>query len=138
MGYADFYALMPSDNADSVAPGTDVSFPRTSSNDGTITRVTDDSFNLPEIGTYKVEFSVPVNQAGQLVLTLNGDELDYTVAGRASGASGITGISLITTTAVNSVITLRNPADNPSSLIITPSAGGTQPVSAHLVITRIA
>ena len=54
-GYADFYALMPPDNAATVAPGTDVSFPQDGPNSGTtIVRTGASSFNLTEIGTYQV------------------------------------------------------------------------------------
>lgn len=53
------------------------------------------------------------------------------------GTSDITGLFLITTTTENSVLTVRNPASNPAALTITPLAGGTNPVSAHLVITQI-
>lgn len=35
LNYADFYALMPPDNAATVAPGTDVSFPQDGPNSGT-------------------------------------------------------------------------------------------------------
>lgn len=34
-------------------------------------------------------------------------------------------------------ITGRNPAGNPAALTITPSDGGTNPVAAHLVITKL-
>lgn len=34
LGYADYYALMPPDNAATVAPGTDVDFPRNGPNSG--------------------------------------------------------------------------------------------------------
>ena len=84
---------MPPDNAATVAPGTNVSFPQDGSTSGTsITRTGASSFNLGEIGTYQVYFNVPVSEAGQLELTLNG----------------------------------------------APLAGGTSPVSAHLVIIQIA
>lgn len=47
LNYADFYALMPPDNAATVAPGTDVSFPEDGPNSGTdISRTGADSFNL--------------------------------------------------------------------------------------------
>lgn len=36
----------------------------------------------------------------------------------------------------NAILTMRNPAGN-AALTITPLAGGTQPVSAHLVIMQI-
>ena len=66
-----------------------------------------------------------------------GADLEYTVVGRTTGTSYITGMSLVTTTSVNSVLTIRNPAGNSTALTITPLAGGTRPVSAHLVITQI-
>ncbi|MBD0384680.1 collagen-like protein [Paenibacillus sp. WST5] len=124
LGFADFFALMPPDNAATVAPNTDVSFPQDGPISGTeITRVNASSFNLATIGTYQVLFQVGVNEPGQLILTLNGADLAYTVVGRATGTSQLT---------------VRNPAGNAAALTITPLAGGTRPVSAHLVITQIA
>jgi len=73
LNFADFYALMPPDNAATVAPGT----------------------------------------------------------------SQIVGMALVETTVINSILTVRNPAGNPTALGITPLAGGTRPVSAHLVIILI-
>lgn len=138
LGYADFYALMPPDNAATVAPGTDVSFPQDGPNSGeSIVRAGADSFNLTEIGVYQVLFQVSVTEAGQLILTLNGADLEYTVAGRATGVSQIVGMAIVETTSVNSILTVRNPAGNAAALTITPLAGGTRPVSAHLVITQI-
>ena len=139
LNYADFYALMPPDNAATVAPGTDVSFPQDGPNSGAdISRLGADSFNLAQIGTYQILFEVSVDEAGQLLLTLNGEDLEYTVFGRATGASQIVGMAIVSTTVVNSVLTVRNPAENAAALTITPLAGGTRPVSAHLVITQIA
>lgn len=139
LNYADFYALMPPDNAATVAPGTDVSFPQDGPVSGTdISRIGPDSFNLAQTGTYQIFFEVSISEAGQLLLTLNGADLPYTVAGRATGTSQITGMTLVTTTVINSVLTVRNPAGNSAALTVTPLAGGTRPVSAHLVITQIA
>lgn len=138
LGYADFYALMPGDNAAVVAPGTDVSFPQDGPNSGTgITRLGDDSFNLAAIGTYQVFFQVSVTEAGQLILTLNGADLAYTVVGRVTGSSQIVGMALVETTVENSALTVRNPDGTAAALTITPLAGGTRPVSAHLVITQL-
>ena len=138
LSYADFYALMPPDNSATVAPGTDVSFPQNGPIANTnIGRLGPSSFNLGPIGTYQILFQVSVTEAGQLILTLNGQDLAYTVAGRATGTSQIVGMAIVTTTAVNSVLTVRNPAGNAAALTITPLAGGTRPVSAHLVITQI-
>ena len=138
LNYADFYALMPPDNAATVAPGTDVSFPQdgpVSSTD--IFRTGDGSFNLSQIGTYQIFFQVSVTEPGQLLLTLNGADLEYTVVGRATGTSQIIGMALVTTTTADSVLTVRNPEGNASALTITPLAGGTRPVSAHLVIVQL-
>lgn len=138
LGFADFYALMPPDNAATVAPGTDVSFPQDGPTSGVdIVRTGPSSFSLTEIGTYQVFFQVAVDEAGQLILTLNGADLAYTVVGRATGASEIVGMAIVTTTVINSILTVRNPAGNAAALTITPLAGGTRPVSVHLVITRL-
>ncbi|SFA73666.1 hypothetical protein SAMN05216312_101205 [Cohnella sp. OV330] len=139
LGFADFFALMPPDNAATVAPDTDVSFPQDGPISGTaITRINASAFNLAAIGTYQVLFQVNVNEAGQLLLTLNGADLAYTVVGRATGTSQIVGMALVQTTVINSVLTVRNPAGNSTALTITPLAGGTRPDSAHLVILQIA
>jgi hypothetical protein len=139
LDFADFFALMPPDNAATVAPGTDVSFPEDgpASGLGLIARTGPSSINLSAIGTYQVLFQVSVDEAGQLILTLNGADLAYTVVGRATGTSQIVGMALVQTTIINSILTVRNPAGNSTALTITPLAGGTRPVSAHLVITRI-
>ena len=138
LSFADFYALMPPDNAATVAAGTDVSFPQDGPNSGAdITRLGADSFELGPIGTYQVLFQVSVTEAGQLILTLNGEDLPYTVAGRATGTSQIVGMALVETTTENSVLTVRNPEGTAAALTITPLAGGVRPVSAHLVIMQI-
>ncbi len=138
LNYADFYALMPPDNAVTVAPGTDVSFPQDGPSNGDfIARTGPSSFNLMQIGTYQVLFQVSVGEAGQLLLTLNGEDLDYTVAGRTTGTSQIIGMAIIETTSVDSILTVRNPSGNSTALTITPLAGGTRTVSCHLVITQL-
>ena len=129
---------MPPDNAATVAPGTDVSFPQNGPIENTsIGRLGPSTFNLGPIGTYLILFQVSIAEAGQLILSLNGQDLENTVAGRATGTSQIVGMSIVTTTATNSVLTVRNPAGNATALTVTPLAGGTRAVSAHLIITRI-
>lgn len=137
LDFSDFFALMPPDNAATVAPGTDVSFPQDGPTSGAIVRFDSSTFSLPAIGTYQITFQVSVTEAGQLILTVNGADLAYTVVGRATGTDQIAGTSLVTTTTINSLLTVRNPAGNSTALTITPLAGGTRPVSAHIVITRI-
>lgn len=137
LGFADFYALMPSDNPTAIAAGADIAFPQQAAIGGTsITRVSDSSFALVEAGTYQVIFTAAAAEAGQLVLTLNGTEVPYTVTGRSAVDSPITGVSIITAPA-GAVLTVRNPAASAASLTLTPSAGGTDPVSAHLTIVRL-
>ncbi len=139
IAFSDFFALMPPNNSATVAVGADVSFPQNgpASLGGAISRTGPSSFALSAIGTYQVMFQVSVDEPGQLNLTLNSAELAYTVVGRATGTDQIVGVSLVTTTVANSVLTVRNPAGNSTALTITPLAGGTSPVSAHLVITQI-
>jgi hypothetical protein len=139
LDFADFFALMPPDNAATVAPGSDVSFPQDGpgSGSGVISRLGPTTFNLGAIGAYQVTYQVSVTEAGQLILTLNGADLAYTVTGRATGTSEITATAIVQTTAANSVLSVRNPAGNSTALTITPLAGGTRPASAHLAITRL-
>ena len=138
LGFADFYALMPGDNAAPVAAGADIEFPQNGPNSGDgIVNSTASSFILPDIGVYQVTFQASITEAGQLVLTLTGAELAYTVAGRATGASQIFGTALVETTTAGSVLTVRNPEGSATALTLTPTAGGIDPVSAHLTITRL-
>ncbi len=139
LSYADFYALMPSDNTTPIAPGEDVAFPQNGQIANTdIGRVSDSSFLLDSIGTYLVLYEVSAEEAGQLVLTLNGEELPYTLVGRTAAGSQIVGTTIVTTTEEDTLLTVRNPSVSTTDLTLTPSAGGNAPVSAHLVITRIA
>lgn len=139
LDFSDFFALMPLNNASTVSVGGDVDFPQDgpTSGSGLIARLGPDSFNLAEIGVYQVAFQVSINEPGQLILTINGSDLAYTVVGRAAGTTQIVGMAIVQTSVINSILTVRNPAGNSTALTITPSAGGTRPVSAHLVITRI-
>ena len=137
LGYADFYALMPADNAVAIAPGEDVAFPEQSFIGSTsITRTTDSSFTFTEAGIYLVLFNAAVSEAAQLVLTVDGTELSYTVSGTDSPLSQITGLSVISA-GENSVLTVSNPASATTSVTLTPSSGGASAVSAHLTIIRL-
>jgi hypothetical protein len=120
-----------------VASGDAVDFPQDGPQSGGIVRLDVDSFTLSEIGVYRVSFQASVTEPGQLLLTLNGTELAYTVVGRATGTSQIVGESLVRTTTVNALLEVVNPAGNTPALTITPLAGGTRPVSASLVIQKL-
>ena len=137
--FADFFGTMPPDNAATVAIGANVLFPQVGpvSATGGMTRISSVDFQFRAIGTYQVTFQVSVNEAGQLVLAMNGIELPYTIVGRATGTSQIVGTALVQTTSPNSTLSVRNPIGGFVALTVTPLAGGSQPVSAHLVITRL-
>ncbi len=129
---------MPGDNPDPIAPNEDVAFPQDGPNSGTtVQRTSDTSFTLTEAGTYLVSFQATAEEAGQLILTLNGTDLPYTVVGRDALGSQITGTVLVTTTADNAVLTVRNPDGTADPLTLTPNAGGTRPVSAQLTIVQL-
>ena len=132
---------MPGDNAATIAPGTAVLFPQNGSTDGVMVRIDASTFTLPAIGTYQVFFQVSVSEPGQLMLGLDSGsgvvEIAKSVVGRTAATTQIVGMSLITTTVVNSILSVRNPSGNSTALTITPIAGGTHAVSANLVITRI-
>ena len=140
--YADFYALMPPDNAATVEIGFNVDFPEDgpSSGTGLIARTGPDTFMLTNIGAYLVLFQVSVDEAGQLVLTLDSGlgpmPQAYTEVGRATGTSQIVGMAIVNTSVMNTILAVNNNT-SPAALTITPKAGGSSPVSAHLVITRI-
>jgi hypothetical protein len=140
--YADFFAVMPPDNAATVASGGAVAFPQDGESSGTgmIVRIGPDTFLLAEPGVYQVTFQTSVSEAGQLVLALNSGagflEIPSTVVGRATGTSQIVETALVRTSIMNSTLQVRNPAGESTALTVTPLAGGTNPVSAHLVITR--
>jgi hypothetical protein len=138
MAYADFYALMPGDNSATIAQGSAVAFPNSgpTSSSG-ITAVSFTQFQLSAIGTYMVNWQVSISEAGQLVLELNGTEILSTVVGRATGTSQITGNRLITTVSANTILRIVNPTGSPTALTVTTTAGGSRPVSASLVITRL-
>ena len=56
LGFADFYAVMPPDNAATVAPGTDVSFSQDGPVSGPdIARTGPDSFNLAHLVIIQVQ-----------------------------------------------------------------------------------
>ncbi len=134
--YAEFYARMPGDNAATVAIGADMVFPQNGPSQGSIVRASPTAFTLASIGTYRVSFGASISEAGQLQLTLNNVGVAYGVFGRATGTGLITGEAFITTTTVNSVITVRN-TSSASALTVTPLAGGTEPVTAYLILQQV-
>ena len=138
---ADFYALMPSDNAAPVAPGSPVLFPQLGPTNGYIVPGTvAGTFILPFVGTYEVTFEVSVTGAAQLIVVVNSRELLYTTVGRATGANQLVGYCLVTTLVPHSVLSINNPTNNLSAITITTGTASGQAgssISAHLVITKL-
>jgi hypothetical protein len=64
-------------------------------------------------------------------------ELPYTVFGRATGTSLISGEALVKTTSQDSAIEVRNPAGNTPALTITPKAGGTHAAVASIIVQQL-
>lgn len=150
--YSSFYASMPPDNPNPIAPGDAVQFPVSGADDGSgsITPVggpsfTDFSINVP--GEYWIQFQVSVteglaDQAAQLVIALDTGggggpvELPFAVFGRSAVTSQIIGSTIIDLN-VSASLSIRNPANASSSITITPVAGGYTEVTAQLIIMRI-
>jgi hypothetical protein len=139
VSFADFYALMPTDNPATVAAGSALQLPRDGPSSGPIVRLSPSTFSLPP-GIYKVTFQASVTEAGQLVLALDTGtgpvEFTPSAVGRATGTSQIGGTLLIEIIET-SILSLRNPVLHGGVLTLTPSAGTGSDVSAHLVITRV-
>jgi hypothetical protein len=136
--FADFYALMPPDNAATIATGADIQFPNDGPIFGTdISRISPATFNLASVSTYQVFFQASIDEPAQLCIAINSIEIPYTIVGRATGTTQVAGTSLITTTTPNSVLSIRNPAGETAALTLTPTAGGIKPSSAHLIITKL-
>ncbi|MDP1609272.1 MAG: hypothetical protein Q8L98_08185 [Chlamydiales bacterium] len=136
--FADFFALMPSDNSATIAASAAILFPQDGPSNGVIARSSNSTFLLPAIGTYFVLFQASIAEAGQLMLRLNGVPIANSVVGRATGTSQIVGISFVMTTSANSILEVINPPGNSTALTMTPFAGGTHAVSAHLSIMQVA
>jgi hypothetical protein len=135
--FADFYALMPSDNPSAIAVGANVLFPESGASYGQITRLTSSTFNLHNIGTYKITCQCSISEAGQLAVSLNSSQLAYSVSGRATLTSQIIITCLVQTSSLNNIISIINANGNSTALTLTSNAGGTNAVSAHLLIERI-
>lgn len=131
--FAEFFALMPPDNAATVGLGEDVDFPNDGPEDGGITRTSPDEFQIAEAGTYRVSFIVPVDESGALGIMVNTVLQNYALFGRAAGSSPISGDALLDLQA-GSIISVRNFS---GPLTITPNAGGGLATSASLIIEQL-
>jgi hypothetical protein len=129
---------MPGDNAATIAPGQSIQFPQNGPTFGPdIIRLSASTFRLSTLGIYQVMFQVSITESGQLCVVINAGEEAETIVGRATGTSQLVGFCLFRTTVPNSTLSICNPVGEAVALTLTPTAGGTNPVSAHLIITRL-
>ena len=136
--YATFAALAPSDNANPIVPGGTVAFPTTVVNSGTITKLTDSTFNLADEGNYLVTFTTTTANAGQFRLLLNATPLTYSTVGtNQEGGGTIVITTIIPVTTPNSVLRVINPANDQTSVIIRTNAGGASATATQLTIIKI-
>ena len=82
-------------------------------------------------------WNASITEAAQLVLTLNGTELPYSVVGKGDGLGELVGFTVINITAATT-LTVRTPSNNTTDITLTPNSGGTDPVTAHLTIVQLA
>ena len=136
--YGTFAALAPSDNGDPIVPGGAVSFPTTVVNSGSITKLTDSTFNLADEGNYLVTFTTTTANAGQFGLLLNATPLTYSTVGTNQESGGTIVITaIVPVTAPNSVLQVINPANNQTSVNIRTNAGGASATATQLTIIKI-
>lgn len=145
LDYAEFFALMPGENAASVAVGGRVEFLQNNPSNpvGGISRYfglsAPSTFTLIT-GTYLISWQVSVEGTGQLQLAAGTNAttpIAHTVVGRATGACQISNTTIYTVIGLTEDIAIRNPTGNAVALGLTLTAGGTNAVSANLVIMRI-
>jgi len=131
------------DNPDSIDPGSAVHLPRPSVNPyGSIQRSASCPFEflLPPNSIFEITFQVTVQNTGELVIVLNGQELSQTVVGK-SGGGFVVGMSIITTpSGSQSTLSINNPSTAvPGGIKIDEATAAlSQPLSCHLIIKQLA
>ena len=134
VNYQDFVAQMPPDNAATIPSFGAISFPFATISNSTITPTSPSVFILPDIATYEINFQVSVSESAQLGIILNGVGISGLTVGRSTGNSQIVGVFLITTTSVNTSLSIINTG---GPITLTQNAGGFFAVSAHLIIKKL-
>ena len=137
LGFADFFAYNSEEEALILQPGEDFPFPNTGVTSGGISRISESSFRLSDSGSYLVMFVVTTIQTPKLGLTLNDELLEYTIAGRPSGGSQITGMTIVNVTQEDSVLTLRYPDEESDDTGVIPAAPPRDDTTSHLVIVQM-
>jgi hypothetical protein len=139
VNFSEFYDVSTSSNL-TITSGASIPFTLNGPTNNIIIRnggVSTSLFNLPNIGTYTVGFTIPLDTGkGQVALYLNSSILSRTVTG--SGVKETRqGSYLITTTAGNQTLSINNP--HASTSIVIPNVGdaGQLPMIRNIVITQI-
>jgi hypothetical protein len=131
------------DNPEKIEPGNAINFPKPLINPyGSIQRLSGTSTNqfvLPPSSVFEIMFEVTIQNTGELVIVLNGEELSMSVVGKPGGGS-VVGMAIITTPSVNpSVISINNPSTAKSGGLKVDEATGdlTEPLSFNLIIKQL-
>jgi hypothetical protein len=129
------------DNPDPIEPGLAVSFPSPSVNPYGIQRngSSTTEFVLPPDNVFEITFQVTIQNTGQFVVVLNGNELIETVVGHSGGGAVVGMCIIITPPSINSIISIRNPSSAVAGGVKIDEASGalTQPLSCHLIIKKL-
>jgi hypothetical protein len=145
--FAQFFGISSQfglpDYSGTIAPGAACPFPEVGPTSGALTpptQLSPTTFQLPNAGVYHVQWQVPITEANaELGIALDGALLiaPVCVAGRAAAGAQVVGDFLFTT-ATPHVLSVINPVGAPAPLTVTPKAGGSNAVSATLLIQQIA
>jgi hypothetical protein len=131
------------DNPEAIEPGSSVNFPNPAVNPyGVIQRngTSKNLFSLPAGGVFEITFQVGVQNTGELVVVLNGQEQLMTIVGK-NGGGLLVGVSIISTPLlIDSVLSINNPSSAvEGGLKIDKSSGAlSKPLSCHLIIKQLA
>jgi hypothetical protein len=146
LGYGFFYGLTtgtgnggPNDYPATIAPGAAVPFPRAGPATPDITSPSSTVITVANIGTYDITFRVHTTEPGQLQLALDTVPQPQTTSADMDPTSGghvLVGNSIITTTVVDSIIQVINPAGNSTALTITPANGAETWANAQTFVIR--
>jgi hypothetical protein len=149
LSFANFYALMPTNNPDQLYSGDSIAFPNTNIISGTdISRSNSTEFILESIGNYQVYFVFTINQRGQVGVSLNSTILPNSIVG-IENIGQLSGKFIISVTSISSVLSIKltgnrdpiDPAQADVSFTLIKYAGMSNkiisPVSAQLIITRL-
>jgi hypothetical protein len=129
------------DNPDPIEPGYAISFPSPSINPFGIQRygTSTTEFVLPPDSIFEIIFQVTLQNTGELVVVLNGNELIETVVGSSGGGAVVGTCIIFTPSSTNSIISINNPSTAVTGGIKVDEASGalTQPLSCHLIIKKL-